>query len=104
MSLSSPRPAAESSPADAGGLEALGLDPTLLPKALALRDWLLTEAARLADPGDILPGLADRRAGRFTTTAPGCVQKSASKRCATGRSWLSAPSRTSWTAVGCAGR
>ena len=45
---------------EAGGLEALGLDPTLLPKALAIRDWLLTEAAQLADPGQISPGLAER--------------------------------------------
>ena len=37
-----------------------GLDPTLLPKALAIRDWLLTEAAQLADPGQISPGLAER--------------------------------------------
>ena len=35
----SPRPTT-----DAGGLEVLGLDPTLLSKALAIRDWLLTEA------------------------------------------------------------
>jgi adenylate cyclase len=48
------------STADAGGLEALGLDLTLLPKALAIRDWLLTEAAQLADPGQISPGLAER--------------------------------------------
>ena len=47
-------------PADAGGLEVVGLDPTLLSKALAIRDWLLTEAAQLADPGQILPGLAER--------------------------------------------
>jgi adenylate cyclase len=46
--------------ADAGGLEVFGLDPTLLPKALAIRDWLLTEAAQLVDPGQILPGLAER--------------------------------------------
>ena len=39
------------STADAGGLEVLGLDPALLLKALAIRDWLLTEAAQLADPG-----------------------------------------------------
>ena len=45
---------------DAGGLEVFGLDPTLLPKALAIRDWLLTEAAQLADPGQISPGLAER--------------------------------------------
>src|SRR3954462_14138250 len=45
---------------DAGGLEVLGLDPRLLPQALAIRDWLLTEAAQLADPGQILPGLAER--------------------------------------------
>src|SRR5215207_4053416 len=48
------------STADAGGLEVLGLDPALLLKALAIRDWLLTEAAQLADPGQILPGLAER--------------------------------------------
>jgi adenylate cyclase len=48
------------STADAGGLEVFGLDPTLLPKALAIRDWLLTEATQLADPGQILPGLAER--------------------------------------------
>src|SRR4051794_21654946 len=44
------------------------------------------------------------RAGRFTTTAPGCAQKSASRPCANERNWSSAPSRTSWTAVACAGR
>src|SRR5215210_7660231 len=47
------------STADAGGLEAVGLDPALLPKALAIRDWLLTEAAQVADPGQILPGFAE---------------------------------------------
>ena len=46
--------------ADAGGLEVVGLDPPLLPKALAIRNWLLTEAAQLADSGQILPGLAER--------------------------------------------
>ena len=45
---------------EAGGLEALGLDLTLLSKALAIRDWLLTEGAQLADPGQISPGLAER--------------------------------------------
>jgi adenylate cyclase len=45
--------------ADAGGLEVFGLNSTLLPKALAIRDWLLTEAAQLADPGQILPGFAE---------------------------------------------
>src|SRR5215210_3141608 len=48
------------STADADGLEALGLDPALLPQALAIRDWLLTEAAQVADPGQILPGFAER--------------------------------------------
>jgi len=38
----------------------LGLDPALLPQALAIRDWLLTEAAQVADPGQILPGFAAR--------------------------------------------
>src|SRR3954466_12619422 len=52
--------ASQHSTIEAGGLEALGLDPTLLPKALAIRDWLLTEAAQLADPGEISPGLAER--------------------------------------------
>src|SRR5215210_9304342 len=47
------------STADADGLEALGLDPALLPQALAIRDWLLTEAAQVADPGQILPGFAE---------------------------------------------
>src|SRR4051795_8902153 len=60
MVLSSSRQASPPPTADAGGLEVLGLDPTLLPKALAIRDWLLTEAAQLADPGQILPGLAER--------------------------------------------
>jgi adenylate cyclase len=32
----------------------------LLPKALAIRDWLLTQATQLADPGQILPGFAER--------------------------------------------
>ena len=57
---SSSRPGSPYSTADAGGLEALGLDLTLLAKALAIRDWLLTEAAQLADPGQISPGLAAR--------------------------------------------
>src|SRR5829696_2041130 len=48
------------STADAGGLEVFGLDPALLPEALAIRDWLLTEAAQVADPGQILPGFAER--------------------------------------------
>src|SRR3954454_3157460 len=57
-----PSPRNDSPPptADAGGLEVVGLDPPLLPKALAIRDWLLTEAAQLADSGQILPGLAER--------------------------------------------
>src|SRR4051794_11900204 len=52
--------ASQHSTIEAGGLEALGLDLTLLSKALAIRDWLLTEAAQLADSGQILPGLAER--------------------------------------------
>src|SRR4051812_6228051 len=52
--------ASQHSTIEAGGLEALGLDLTLLSKALAIRDWLLTEAAQLADPGHISPGLAER--------------------------------------------
>src|SRR4051794_31337671 len=52
--------ASQHSTIEAGGLEALGLDLTLLSKALAIRDWLLTEAAQLADPGQISPGLAER--------------------------------------------
>src|SRR4051812_32456017 len=35
------------------------------------------------------------RAGRFTTTAPGCAQRWASRRCANGRNSLSAPLLTS---------
>ena len=54
------RSIASPQPFDAGGLEVVGLDPALLPKALAIRDWLLTEAAQLADSGQILPGLAER--------------------------------------------
>jgi adenylate cyclase len=46
--------------ADAGGREVFGLGSTLLPEALAIRDWLLAEAAQLADPGQILPGFAER--------------------------------------------
>src|SRR3954471_20769794 len=60
MVLSSYRQVSPRSTADAGGLEVVGLDPPLLPKALAIRDWLLTEAAQLADSGQILPGLAER--------------------------------------------
>src|SRR3954467_13306373 len=52
--------ASQHSTIEAGGLEALGLDLTLLSKALAIRDWLLTEAAQVADPGQILPGFAER--------------------------------------------
>src|SRR4051812_48081149 len=43
------------------------------------------------------------RAGRFTTTALGCAQVWANRRCANGRKWSSAPLRTSWTGVVCAG-
>ncbi|MFL5511184.1 MAG: adenylate/guanylate cyclase domain-containing protein [Gemmatimonadales bacterium] len=60
VALPSSRPVSSRSTCDAGGLEVCGLDPTLLPKALAIRDWLLTEAAQLADPGQISPGLAER--------------------------------------------
>ena len=60
MVLSSYRQVSPRSTADAGGLEVFGLDPALLPQALAIRDWLLTEAAQLADSGQILPGLAER--------------------------------------------
>ena len=60
MALPSSRPISPRSTCDAGGLEVFGLDPTLLPKALAIRDWLLSEAAQLADPGEISPGLAAR--------------------------------------------
>src|SRR3954463_3988752 len=60
VALPSSRPVSSRPTCDAGGLEVCGLGPTLLPKALAIRDWLLTEAAQLADPGQILPGLAER--------------------------------------------
>ncbi|MFL5157850.1 MAG: adenylate/guanylate cyclase domain-containing protein [Microvirga sp.] len=60
MALPSYLRANQHSTIEAGGLEALGLDLTLLSKALAIRDWLLTEAAQLADPGQISPGLAER--------------------------------------------
>src|SRR3954469_9469392 len=60
VALPSSRPVSSRSTCDAGGLEVCGLDPTLLPKALAIRDWLLPEAAQLADPGQISPGLAER--------------------------------------------
>jgi adenylate cyclase len=46
--------------ADAGGREAYGLDPALVPPALAIRDWLLSETAHFDDFGEILPGLAER--------------------------------------------
>ncbi len=39
-------------------LEAYGLDPALLPDALAMRDWLLAEAARTHDLGQVLSGFA----------------------------------------------
>jgi hypothetical protein len=58
--LPSSRQVSPRSTAEADGFEALVLDPALLPQALAIRDWLLTEAAQLADSGQILPGLADR--------------------------------------------
>src|SRR3954463_2560305 len=60
VALPSSRPVSSRPTCDAGSLEVCGLDPTLLPKALAIRDWLLTEAAQLADPGQISPGLAER--------------------------------------------
>jgi hypothetical protein len=59
MVLSSFRPVSSRPTCDVGGLEVLGLAPTLLPKTLAIRDWLLAEAAQLADPGQILPGFAE---------------------------------------------
>ncbi|HEY8564961.1 MAG TPA: adenylate/guanylate cyclase domain-containing protein [Beijerinckiaceae bacterium] len=36
-----------------------GLDPSLLPGALALRDWLLSDGAHTPDPGQLLSGLAE---------------------------------------------
>src|SRR3954463_9095945 len=60
VALPSSRPVSSRPTCDAGGLEVCGLGPTLLPKALAIRDWLLTEAAQLADRGQILPGLGER--------------------------------------------
>src|SRR3954463_7854461 len=60
VALPSSRPVSSRPTCDAGGLEVFGLAPTLLPKALAIRDWLLSEAAQLADPGQISPGLAAR--------------------------------------------
>ena len=60
MALPSSRHVSPRSTADAGGREVFGLDRPLLPKALAIRDWLLTEAAQLADSGQILPGFAER--------------------------------------------
>jgi adenylate cyclase len=60
MMPSSDRQVSPCSTADAGGLEVFGLDPTLLPQALAIRDWLLAEAAQLTDPGQIPPGFAER--------------------------------------------
>src|SRR5215217_115144 len=60
VALPSSQPVSPSRTCDVGGHEALGLDPTLLPKALAIRDWLLAEAAQLADSGQISPGLAER--------------------------------------------
>src|SRR3954462_2192646 len=60
VALPSSRPVSSRPTCDAGGLEVSALAPTLLPKALPIRDWLLTEAAQLADPGQISPGLAAR--------------------------------------------
>src|SRR3954469_16326422 len=60
VALPSSRHVSPRSTAGAGGLEVFGLDRPLLPKALAIRDWLLTEAAQVADPGQILPGFAER--------------------------------------------
>jgi adenylate cyclase len=58
-----PGPASQDSAtatADADGQEVCGLDQDLLVRALALRDWLLSETAQFADFGEILPGLAER--------------------------------------------
>lgn len=53
---SAPRPTA-----DSGGREICGLDPTLLPQALAIRDWILAEGASTDDPaGRLMSGLAER--------------------------------------------
>ena len=60
MALPSSRPVSPRSTATQVVLRSVGLDPTLLSKALAIRDWLLAEAAQLADPGEISPGLAAR--------------------------------------------
>jgi hypothetical protein len=65
VALPSSRPVSPRPTCDAGGLEVFGLAPTLLPKALAIRDWLLTEATQLADPGQILPGFAECGSGQF---------------------------------------
>lgn len=46
--------------ADAEGEEIGNLDPALFKPALALRDWLLAEGARLEDWDVLLAGLADR--------------------------------------------
>jgi adenylate cyclase len=60
VALPSSRPVSPRPTCDAGDLEVVGGDSTLLSKALAIRDWLLSEAAQLADPGEISPGLAAR--------------------------------------------
>ena len=46
--------------AAADGSEANVLDPTLLPAALRLRDWLLAEGIRHEDPSQLLAGGAER--------------------------------------------
>jgi adenylate cyclase len=51
-------PPSRSAALNLGGLENYGLDPALLPDALAIRDWLLAEAARAVDLGRVLSGFA----------------------------------------------
>lgn len=47
--------------AEAPSLDNVGIDPALLPGALAVRDWLLDEGAHAADQGEVLlRGLAER--------------------------------------------
>ena len=51
-------PPSRSAALNLGGLQNYGLDPALLPDALAIRDWLLAEAARAVDLGRVLSGFA----------------------------------------------
>ena len=53
-------PAPPPAPAPESGDWKRNLDPAKLPRVLALRDWLVNEASRIEDGGEVLTGFAER--------------------------------------------